>query len=52
MISVIVPTLGNINEINFRYQLYNKTETVPFEIIFSIPKKISQSYLNLENSKI
>ena len=51
MISVIVPTLGNIHEINFQYQLYNNTETVPFEIIFSIPKKNISKLLKFRKFK-
>ena len=39
MISIIIPTLGLLNEKNLRYQISNNTEKVPFEIIFCVPKK-------------
>jgi hypothetical protein len=51
MISVIVPTLGKINENNFKYQLYNNTETIPYEIIFSIPKKNISKLLKFQKFK-
>ena len=39
MISIIIPTLGLLNEKNLRYQINNNTEKVSFEIIFCVPKK-------------
>ena len=38
MISIIIPTLGLLNEKNLRYQINNNTEKVSFEIIFCVPK--------------
>ena len=40
MISIIIPTLGLLNEKNLRYQINNNTEKVSFEIIFLRAKKI------------
>ena len=39
MISVIIPTLGNFNINNLKYQISNNTEKIPFEIIFCIPQE-------------
>lgn len=39
MISVVIPTLGLMNEKNLKYQINNNTEKVPFEIIFCVPRK-------------
>ena len=39
MISIIIPTLGNFDKNNLKYQILNNTEKIKFEIIFVIPKK-------------
>ena len=39
MISVVIPTLGLMNEKNLKYQIINNTEKVPFEIIFCYLEK-------------
>lgn len=44
MISIIIPTLGNFDINNLKYQIINNTEKIKFEIIFSVPKK---NYSNL-----
>lgn len=46
MISIVIPTLGNFNKNNLKYQILNNTEKVKFEVIFCIPKK---KYLKLIN---
>ena len=38
MISIIIPTLGLLNEKNLRYQISNNHEKVHFEIIFFLQK--------------
>tara|TARA_A100001015_G_C15030696_1_gene733065 strand:+ start:1481 stop:2290 length:810 start_codon:yes stop_codon:yes gene_type:complete len=39
MISVVIPTLGQFDINNLKYQIINNTEKIKFEIIFCIPKK-------------